>query len=88
MIVKGSGPSLLGRDWLNKIRLDWISIHYVHSEPLQAVLDKHSAVFQEGLGTLRGFKAKIHVDPGAQPKFHRARSVPYAFRDKVDQELQ
>ena len=87
VVVQGSGPSLLGRDWLSRIRLDWREIHHVRTESLQAVLDRHPAVFQEGLGTLTGFKAKIYVDPNAPPRFHRARSVPYALRDKVDQEL-
>ena len=87
VIVQGSGPSLLGRDWLSQISLDWSEIHHVRTESLQAILDRHPAVFQEGLGTLKGFKAKIYVDPNAPPKFHSARSVPYAVRDKVDQEL-
>ena len=39
------------------------------------------------LGTLKGFEAKIYLDQDAQLKFHRARSVPYALRDKVDEEL-
>ena len=45
-------------------------------------------MFQDGLGTLKGYKAKIYVDPDAPPRFHSARSVPYALRDKVDKELQ
>ena len=88
LIVQGSGPTLLGRDWLSQIRLDWKQIHRVHTLSLQAVLNRHPAVVEEGLGTLKGFKAKIYVDPTAQPKFHRARSVPYALRDKVEKELQ
>ena len=45
-------------------------------------------MFKEGLGTFKGIKAKIHVDPAALPRFNPARSVPYALRDRVDRELQ
>ena len=87
VIVGGSGPTLLGRDWLSQIRLDWRRIHYVHSHSLQMVLGRYPSVFEDGLGTLRGFKAKIYVDPNAEPRFNPARSVPYALRDLVDKEL-
>ncbi len=36
---------------------------------------------------MEGFKAKIHVQPDAKPKFCRARSVSYAMREKVEAEL-
>ena len=88
LIVGGSGPTLLGRDWLSQIRLDWHQIHHVHSPSLQALLARYPAVFQDGLGTLRGFHAKILVERGVTPRFNPARSVPYALRDKVDKELQ
>ena len=45
-------------------------------------------MFEEGLGTLQGRKAKIHADPTATPIFHKARPVPYALREKIEQDLQ
>ena len=45
-------------------------------------------MFLGGLGTLKGFKAKIYVDPDTPPRFNPARSVPYSLRDKVEKELQ
>ena len=65
--------------------MNWREIHHAS---LQSVLARYPLVFKEGLGTLKGFQARIHVDPHAKPEFHPARSVPYVLRDKVDQELQ
>ena len=87
LIVQGLGPSLFGRNWLKEIILDWNEIHHVCSDSLQVVWDKYPSVFQEGLGMLKGFQTKIHVDPHAKPRFFTARTVPYAFRDKVEVEL-
>ena len=87
IIVKGAGPSLFGRNWLNHIVLNWREIYHVHGDSLQQILDKYPSVFQEGLGTLKGYEAKIHVDPNVQPRFHRARPIPYSIRDKVEAEL-
>ena len=58
-----------------------------HSDSLQAVLDRHPTVFEESLGLVQGTTAKIHVDAAGQPKFFKARPVPYSLRDKVDKEL-
>ena len=33
-------------------------------------------------------KAKLHVDPQAKPLFYKARTVPLALREKVEQELE
>ena len=91
LIVEKEGPSLLGRNWLNTLRLDWsqlISVHHLQgSSALSAVLQRHPHVFEEGLGTLKGFKAKICVDPSSTPRFCKARPVPYAMRAMVEEEL-
>ena len=57
IIVKGNGQSLLGRDWLAQIRLDWQRIHSILKCGITEVLNRHSHVFQETLGTLQGYKA-------------------------------
>ena len=88
LVVPGNGPSLLGRDWLSCLRLYWAHIRYMNnSDTLQVVLARHPTVFEESLGLVQGTTAKIHVDPAAQPKFFKARPVPYALRDNVDKEI-
>ena len=92
--VGGQGPSLLGQDWLDRVRLDWREIHSVDTtinatfSMLEAVLPKHSSLFRNELGIIREMEVKLHVSPGAKPRFYRSRSIPYALRSKVDQALE
>ena len=88
IVVKGDGPTLLGRDWMGGIRLNWHKIHYTPSAGLQDLLEKHDDVFQEGLGTFQGQKAGIQVDPNAKPRYCKARTLPYSLRPKVEEELE
>ena len=36
---------------------------------------------------LKDYSAKIHVDPAVRPKFFKARPIPYAYKLKVEEEL-
>ena len=87
MVIKGNGPSLLGRDWLRQLELDWNHINSLQGETLEGILDQHKDVFCEGLGTLKDYSAKIQVDPAVRPKFFKARPIPYAYKLKVEEEL-
>ena len=53
---------------------------------IEQMLEQHKDVFK-GLGELKGLKAKISVGPSAQPRYSKARPVPYALREQFDQEL-
>ena len=89
IVVKGHGPSLFGRSWLKRIKLNWPSIYVVTDKlSLNKVLDKHLRLFREDLGLLQGSTAKIFVSQEAQPRFHKAQPVPYYLKAKVEQELQ
>ena len=89
LVVKGRGPSLLGRNWLTQLCLNWQEIFSVRTNhSLESLLKQHEGVFKDELGTLKGIEAKLHVDPQAKPLFYKARTVPFALREKVEQELE
>ena len=81
VVVQGSGPALLGRNWLQHFVLDWSRIKMVVREKnaLQQLLGTFADVFKEELGTITPGKAKLVVTASATPKFHRPRPVPYAL---------
>ena len=90
LVVEGDGPSLMGRDWLHKIKLDWQELYHTQvSQPsLQPVLDKHKEVFNDELGTVKDAAAKFQIDTEAAAKFYKPRPVPYAMRNLVGKELE
>ena len=60
--MDSDGPPLLGRNWLNKIRLNWHEIFAVSkTESVSSVLNTHHVVFKPGLGTIKGHKADNRV---------------------------
>ena len=59
LVVSGEGSALLGRNWLEEIKLNWPRIKQLtaHDKRLGEILQKHAQLFGEGLGTLQGTKA-------------------------------
>ena len=88
VVTEENGPTLLGRNWLEALRLDWRTIFRIgKSLTLQQVLDRQADVFKEDLGKLKGTTAKIYIEKHATPWVEKARPVPFAIRHKVEQEL-
>ena len=90
-VVEGAGPNLMGYNWLQHIRLDWksLGVATVKNSPqsLSEILEEHKVVFKEELGTMKDFTAKLAVKSNAKPKFCRPRSIPFALKDLVEQEI-
>ena len=89
VVVNGDHlPSLLGRNWLNHLKINWAAKKTVHklntTSAVQSVLEKYTEVFKDELGTLKGVKASIQVDTTAQPRFYKARNLPYALREPTN----
>ena len=86
MIVKGERPALLGRNWLNHIKLNWantfsvVTMRNAVDADVEQILQRYEGVFAEGPGNICEFKAKINMKPNANPVFQKARPVPYALK--------
>ena len=83
-VVTGSGPNLLGRDWLEKFpinisttcnQIEWINLNQEFAE-----------LFKPGLRTLKIATAKLYLKQNSTPCFMKARSVPLTIREKVEAE--
>ena len=75
---------------MSHIKLDWSKLNHVQTaskSACQEILDRHQLLFKNELGTVKGTTAKFHVDPKVNPRFFKARSVPYALCPQVEAEL-
>ena len=86
-IAKGNGPALLGRNWLDVIRLDWNHIKHI-TLAVDQLVKKYDDLFQDGLGTMKNIQARLSIQPNATPRFYKPRSVPYALREAIERELE
>ena len=90
LVVRAVGPALLGRDWLQHIRLDWAKIAYstvASSSALSILLKRYQDLFRDELGTAKGVTAQLKLKSGTSPKFFRPRNVPFAIKDAVGEEI-
>ena len=85
-VMESETHPLLGCNWLNVLKLNWQQIFQVSenksvSGSVKDLCEKYQQLFKPGLGAFKGDKARIHVDPQANPIYCKARPVPYALKD-------
>ena len=98
-VVDSDAPALFGRDWLQNIVLNWCSLHNIKAnaisaplsggtrQRLDALCSRYAAVFGSDRGHLQPSRGHLMLHNGAQPKFLKARPLPYALRDRVGLEI-
>ena len=84
IIVKGRGPALFGRNWLNHLVLNWKEILHMHmsmDSRVEHQVKKCSKVFSNHLGTMSQPLAKLYLKPNTTPKFWCHCSAQFALKD-------
>ena len=88
IVAESKGPALLGRNWLAKIQVDWKFIKSLRgNKPIDSLIQKYSCLFDGQLGKVRDISVKLELKDGANPRFFKPRSVPYAVREPIKEEL-
>lgn len=94
LIVDGNGPSILGRDFIQKFNLTFAQVNSIEASEstkskLNKLLSEYSGLFDGTLGKFNGPKIHLNIKNGSdiRPVFCKPRTIPYAFRDKVEAEL-
>ncbi|XP_051545274.1 uncharacterized protein K02A2.6-like [Myxocyprinus asiaticus] len=83
---QGQGTSLLGRDWFDALGISVEGVHRVQLQSIEEILTEYSEVFQD-TGVCRTPPISIDIDSTVTPRFFKARSVPFALRPQLDEEL-
>ncbi|RVE41173.1 hypothetical protein evm_014177 [Chilo suppressalis] len=99
-IISGNQHPLLGRDWIylfnafkgfrdSLTQVNQVSSgNSLHALSLQKLFEKYSDLFDnKNVGEIKGEPAALHLKPNAKPAFFRARPVPFALKDRVEQEI-
>ena len=88
VVVKGSKVPLLGRNWLEHIKLNWSEVFTVQeTDPVKRLTDKYSKLFDENNGKIINMKAHITLQEQAKPVYRKARPVPYALKKPLETKL-
>ena len=88
IIVNNNGPTLLGRGMMKQLDISSFDLNEVHKLNEQdSLVSKYPELFAPGLGCYKDKTFSIAIDDTVAPKFFKARPVPYAMRDKVNDEL-
>lgn len=90
VIKDAVGPPLLGRDFFKAFNLKISNLHHLSVSPdLNHLINKYGNVFSAGIGTFVKSCIKINLkDSAITPKFFRARPLPFAMKEKVENELE
>ena len=83
VVVAGEGPSLLGRNWLKSLRLDWQQIGKIALEgaaALNALLERHKAVLKDDLGTVPTPQGRTSSSTRGITKVLQASNSPLCYK--------
>lgn len=88
-VVRGSGPPLLGRDFISQFELQLSPIKYCEQtiDVSKLFYARYPDLFSGKLGCFNKYKVKLTLKEGSKPVFCKARPVAFALRDKVESEI-
>ncbi|XP_063357876.1 uncharacterized protein K02A2.6-like [Cydia amplana] len=91
-VVQNGGPPLLGRDFMAKFKIRLVCDNNKltpepHIDELPQLLNDFPDVWKDELGRFNKFEVDLFLKQNSVPKFFKPRSIPFALKGKVEEEL-
>ncbi|UYV72243.1 K02A2.6-like, partial [Cordylochernes scorpioides] len=87
LVVKGEKRALMGREWINRLKLGCFEVKHMPVEiTIEEILKENQALFVETTEPIKGFTFSVNMCD-VNPIFHKARPVPFAIRPAVTEAL-
>jgi len=87
-VARGNGDPVVGRDWFPQLGIGIVGINATTvSKTIAQILEEKKAVFDDVITGHDGPLIHINIQENAQPKFLKARPVPFAMKPKMEKEL-
>ncbi|XP_054257058.1 uncharacterized protein K02A2.6-like [Macrosteles quadrilineatus] len=88
-IIDQDVEPIFGRDWIREVNLEIGDIRMLNqnSSELTQVLDSYSDIFSKEIGCIPNEKGHLNLKEDCGPIFVKPRQVPYAIKQKVEEEL-
>ncbi|XP_028405743.1 uncharacterized protein LOC114528313 [Dendronephthya gigantea] len=92
-VIKGAGKPLLGKCTAEKLKVLHVGPLYevqvcsIAAEGSDKDIHKEYSDVFEGVGKLKDYQLKLHINKEVKPVAQGVRRLPFGLRDKVDQKL-
>lgn len=86
-VLKGNHGSLLSYGTAHALGLVNIEVNKIATAPVEPHLKQQYPNVFNGIGKMKNFEVKLHIDEGVTPVAQPARRIPFHLRKKVSQEL-
>ena len=88
-VIKGNFGCLLSYSSATTLGLVRLNVHNIQAQrpsDHEKLLKEFAHIF-DGIGVLKGFEVKLHIDPSVPPVAQPARRIPFHLRQKVSDAL-
>ncbi|UYV79719.1 K02A2.6-like [Cordylochernes scorpioides] len=93
VVDEGFPEVLLGREWLKFLDINYsgllnVNVNKISEICMDSLIENYANLFNNDLGCLKDVKLNICIKRDAAPVFCKARSLPFAMKKKVEDELE
>ncbi|XP_068706850.1 uncharacterized protein [Montipora foliosa] len=83
VVIDGEGEALLGRETALQLGVLKLGVPVYTVQSKEVIMSDYKGVF-DGVGKLKDYQVKLHVNPDVPPVAQPVRRTPFSLRDKVN----